>query len=76
MDNIQEPYICKSEGFNTRGFPEYNEDINGMVRVNHGDIVSSDSKGYLWKDGICLCHKESIVGKYHFQKFSKNKKIS
>ena len=57
MDNIQEPYICKSEGFNTRGFPEYNEDINGMVRVNHGDIVSSDSKGYLWKDGICLCHK-------------------
>ena len=73
MDNIQEPYICKSEGFNTRGFPEYNEDINGMVRVNHGDIVSSDSKGYLWKDGICLCHKESIVGKYNFQK---NKKIS
>lgn len=33
MDNIQEPYICKAEGFNTRGFPEYND---GMVRVNHG----------------------------------------
>lgn len=41
MDNIQEPYICKAEGFNTKGFPEYND---GMVRVNHGDIVSSVQK--------------------------------
>ena len=71
MDNNQEQYICKSEGISTRGFPKYNEDGNKMVRVNYGDIVSSDSKGYLWKDEICICHKESIVGKYHFQKFIK-----
>lgn len=25
MDNNQEQYICKSEGFSTRGFPKYNE---------------------------------------------------
>lgn len=69
MDNKQELYVCKTEGFKTRGFSKYTKDINGMVRVNRGDIVSSDSQGYLWKDGICLCHKESIVGKYHFKKF-------
>ena len=56
MANNREQYICKTEGFSTRGFPKYNEDGNKMVRVNHGDIVSSDSKGYLWKDGICICH--------------------
>ena len=74
MANNREQYICKTEGFSTRGFPKYNEDGNKMVRVNHGDIVSSDSKGYLWKDGICICHKESIVGRYHFKIFQKNKK--
>lgn len=73
MDSNQERYICKTEGFSTRGFPKYNEDSNRRVRVNHGDIVSSDSKGYLLKDGICLCHKESIVGKYHFHKLSKKR---
>lgn len=25
MDSNQEQYICKSEGFSTRGFPKYNE---------------------------------------------------
>lgn len=71
MDKGTEKYICKSEGFSTRGFPKYNEDINRMVRVKHRDVVTSDSKGYLWKDGICLCHKESVLGHYHFEKFSK-----
>lgn len=73
MDNNQEQYICKTDGFKKRGFPQRNIETNKMVRVNHGDIVSSDSKGYLLKDGICLCHKESIVGKYHFHKLSKKR---
>nr|DAW88472.1 MAG TPA: hypothetical protein [Caudoviricetes sp.] len=29
------------------------------------------SQNYLWKDGICLRHKERILGDYHFEKFSK-----
>lgn len=71
MDNSTEQYICKTDGFSTSGFPRHNEDPNEMVRVNHGDIVQADSKGNLWKDGICLCHKESIMGHYHFRKIQK-----
>lgn len=70
MDKSTEGYICKTEGFSTSGFPRNNEDSNEMVRVHHGDIVQADSKGYLWKDGICLGHKESIIGHYHFRKIS------
>lgn len=69
MANSTERYICKSDGLSTVGFPQYNEDLTKKVRVNHGDIVQVDLKGYLWKYGICICHKESIVGHYHFEKF-------
>lgn len=71
MGYNQEMYICKTGGFSIKGFPKGNTDINRMVRVKSGDVVSSDSNGYLWKDGICVCHKDSILGKYHFLKISK-----
>lgn len=71
MIESEERYICKTDGFSTSGFWWRNKNMNTTIRINHGDIVQADLDGYLWKDGICLCHKESIVGKYHFQKFSK-----
>lgn len=75
MNEGIEGYICKTGGFSSNGFPKYSEELTKMVRVNHGDIVLADSKGYLWKDGICLCHKESILGHYHFRKIKKIKRL-
>lgn len=31
MDKSTEQYICKTEGFSTRGFPRNNEDSNEML---------------------------------------------
>lgn len=47
MAKGSERYVCKSYGFSTIEFPQYNADLTKGVRVNHGDIVQVDLKGYL-----------------------------
>lgn len=71
MNNNQEQYICKTDGFIIDGFPNYKQDVKERARVNRGDIVQVDSKGYLWKDEFRLFHKDCFLGKRHFKKFQK-----
>lgn len=74
MGNESTHFVCKSNGFSTRGFNTHNNDSSEKIIIHSGDVVEADEQGYLWRNGICLCHKDSIVGHYHFKKIKKLKK--
>lgn len=59
-------YKCITNGFKTRGFKVDNPESEKWVSVVNGDILDCDGE-YIVKDEICLCHKDSIIGKYHFR---------
>lgn len=60
-------YKCVTDGFKTRGYKNNNLDSEKWVSVVNGDVLESDGD-YIVKDGVSLCHKDSILGKYHFRK--------
>lgn len=49
------------ENMRTSGFTRKNPDKNKSVYVHRGDIVDVDTRGYLWKDGVCFGHKDSAA---------------
>ena len=59
-------YKCVTNGFKTRGCKVDNPESEKWVSVVNGDILDCDGE-YIVKDGVCLCHKDSILGKYHFR---------
>lgn len=52
----------------TNGFAKRDMDNPGQwISVSNGEIVECDGE-YIVKDGVRLCHKDSIMGMYHFRK--------
>lgn len=60
-------YKCVTDGFKTRGCKVDNSESGNWVRVVNGEILDCDGE-YIVRNGISLCHKDSILGKYHFRK--------
>ena len=60
-------YKCVTNGFKTRGYRVNNPEYERRVPVVNGEILDCDGE-YIVKNGISLCHKDSILGKYHFRK--------
>lgn len=60
-------YKCVTDGFKTRGYKVNNPEYERWVPVVNGEILDCDGE-YIVKNGISLCHKDSILGKYHFRK--------
>lgn len=60
-------YKCVTDGFKTRGYRINNLDSEKCVTVVNGDVLESDGD-YIAKDGVSICHKDSILRKYHFRK--------
>ena len=60
-------YKCVTNGFKTRGYRVNNPEYERWVPVFNGEILDCDGE-YIVKNGISLCHKDSILGKYHFRK--------
>lgn len=54
LDNVK--YKCVTNGFVKEGCTVYN-----------GEILNCEGD-YIVKNGVLLCHKDSIIGKYHFRK--------
>ena len=63
-------YICKTKGFSIKGYTKENPEKNKKITIKNGDIVETDNEGYMWKDNICFCHSDSILGHYHFEKLN------
>lgn len=61
MDNNKNTYICVTNGFRIKRIDKDNHESKKKVEVRHGDIVEEDSDGYLVKDDLRFCHKESIL---------------
>lgn len=59
-------YKCITEGFKTRGC-KADLDCEKWIKVVNGEILSTEDD-YIVKDGFLLCHKDSILAKYHFIK--------
>lgn len=64
-------YQCVTNGFTKTMVYKINQSKNEVVVVLPHDVLEVDRQGYLRKDGIRVCHKESILGHYHFKKISK-----
>lgn len=60
-------YKCVTDGFKIRGYEVNNPDSEKRVTVINGDILECIGE-YIVKDGVSICHKDSILGKYHFRK--------
>lgn len=60
-------YKCVTDGFKTRGYKFDNSESEKWVRVVNGEILDCNGE-YIVKNGISLCHKDNILGKYHFRK--------
>lgn len=59
-------YKCVTNGFKIRGCKADGSDEQ-EVQVVNGDVLETDGD-FIVKDGFILCHKDSILGKYHFRK--------
>lgn len=60
-------YKCVTDGFKIIGYRINNLDSEKCVTVVNGDVLERDGD-YIVKDGVSICHKNSILGKYHFRK--------
>lgn len=60
-------YKCVTDGFKTRGYKNNNLDSKKWVSVVNDDVLECNGD-YILKGGVSLCHKDSILGKYHFRK--------
>ena len=60
-------YECVTNGFKTRGCKVDNPESEKWMTVFNGDILDCDGD-YIVKGGVYLCHKDSILGKYHFRR--------
>ena len=60
-------YKCVTNGFEKAVYLNGNPDPIKRETICNGDILECND-GYIVKDGIPLCHKDSIFGKYHFRK--------
>lgn len=60
-------YRCVTNGFETTGYEIKNPDKERSITVKNGDVLDCEGD-YIVKDGVSLCHKYSILGKYHFRK--------
>ena len=49
------------------GYLVDNPDSEKKETVYNGDILNCEGD-YIVKNGVLLCHKDSIIGKYHFRK--------
>ena len=63
-------YKCITDGFKTRGYKANDPDSKQWIKVINGDVLEGDGD-YILKDGVSICHKDSILGKYHFRKVDK-----
>lgn len=61
-------YKCVTDGFKTDGYIIDDPDFNRKVSIVRGDILECVDGEYLVKDGVYVCKKDSILGKYHFKK--------
>lgn len=60
-------YRCVTNGFKIKGYEITNPDNERSITVKHGDVLDCEGD-YIVKDSVSLCHKDSILGKYHFRK--------
>lgn len=60
-------YRCVTNGFKIRAYSKNNPDIEKEISVFNGDVVNCEDE-YIEKSGFVICHKDSILGKYHFRK--------
>ena len=60
-------YKCVTDGFTKIGYLIDNTDYVKRETVCNGDILDC-VQDCIVKNGISLCHKDSILGKYHFRK--------
>lgn len=67
LDNVK--YKCVTNGFTKEGCLVDNPDSEKKETVYNGDILNCEGD-YIVKNGVLLCHKDSIIGKYHFRKVS------
>jgi hypothetical protein len=42
--------------------------VSEFVEIKSGDVVESNKKGYLKKDGLFICHRDSVFGQKYFRK--------
>ena len=60
-------YKCVTDGFKKTGYLVDNPDLIKRETVYNGDVLECEGY-YIIKNGVSLCHKDSIMGKYHFRK--------
>ena len=60
-------YKCVTNGFKIRGYRVNTSDSVKHVTVISGDVLDCVGE-YIVKDGVALCHNDSILAKYHFRK--------
>ena len=65
MDNVK--YKCVTNGFTKAGCLVDNPDSEKKETVYNGEILNCEGD-YIVKNGVLLCHKDSIIGKYHFKR--------
>lgn len=73
MAEHSEKYVCIKDDLYTLGYKhswEIDDDqcVSEIIKIKSGDVVESNKKGYLKKDGLFICHKESVFSRKHFQK--------
>ena len=60
-------YECMLDGFKTRGYIVNSPGSEKWMSVSNGEILECDGE-YIVKDGVALCHKDSVLGKVYFRK--------
>lgn len=60
-------YKCITNGFKIKSYSKNNPDIKKEISVFNGDVVNCEDE-YILKNGFIICHKDSILGIYHFRK--------
>lgn len=68
-----EKYICSTDKLYTLGYKhswEIDDDqcVPEIIKIKSGDVVESNKQGYLKKNGLFICHKDSIFSRKYFQK--------
>ena len=61
-------YKCVTDGFEIEGCVIDNPDYAEKVSIAKGEVLECVDREYIVKDGVYVCAKNSILGKYHFKK--------
>ena len=68
-------YKCVTDGFEIEGCVIDDPDFAKKVSIANGEVLECIDGEYIVKNGVYVCHKDSVLGKYHFKEVEDTDKI-